>query len=320
MSLFKSDISAGDVERRVLGTLQYWLEAYLQDREIALGRARDSVQRPKTWRRVNEFDDKNPEDQTPFVAVISDGLARQPVQNGEGGFLATWTIGIGVIIEASTEQAAQDLVKDVYLPVVRKIMLQKQSLKNWAGLAINERQTIRVTGTGGTFTLSFNGQVTGAIAYNASAAAIANALIALSNIGPADVLLTGGPVNAADVTVEFVGALGGANQPQMVSSGALLTGPGAGVVVATPREGAIAGDSMADEPWATAVHWVDEGYTDLAADAERTLFNGQLEFEVSVDLVVDRFGGPSSPADPVTQPGTDWPTALTGDVKLQKMV
>lgn len=108
--------------------------------------------------------------------------------------------------------------------------------------AVNEKQTVRVnaSATGGTFTLSFNGQVTGAIAYNATAATISAALIALNNIGPADVVCTGGPVNVADVTVEFTGALAGANQPQMVADGALLTGAGAAVVIATTQAGAAA--------------------------------------------------------------------------------
>ena len=50
----------------------------------------------------------------------------------------------------------------------------------------DEHQTVRVTNaTGGTFTLTFNGQTTAPIAYNATAAQIDAALEALSNIGAA---------------------------------------------------------------------------------------------------------------------------------------
>ena len=56
----------------------------------------------------------------------------------------------------------------------------------------DETQTLRVTNaTGGTFTLTFNGQTTAPIAYNATAAQIQAALEALSNIAPGDIIVTG---------------------------------------------------------------------------------------------------------------------------------
>ncbi|MFE6126736.1 hypothetical protein ACFQ6Q_00465 [Streptomyces sp. NPDC056437] len=57
----------------------------------------------------------------------------------------------------------------------------------------NEIQTLTVTGapTGGTFTITWSGQTTGAIAYNATAAVVQTALEALSNIAPGDVVVTG---------------------------------------------------------------------------------------------------------------------------------
>lgn len=57
----------------------------------------------------------------------------------------------------------------------------------------NEVQTLTVTGapTGGTYTITWSGQTTAAIAYNATAAAVQAALEALSNIAPGDVVVTG---------------------------------------------------------------------------------------------------------------------------------
>ncbi|MGW5989558.1 hypothetical protein ACWFRT_13665 [Streptomyces anulatus] len=57
----------------------------------------------------------------------------------------------------------------------------------------NEVQTLTVTGapTGGTFTITWSGQTTAAIAYNATAAVVQTALEALSNIAPGDVAVTG---------------------------------------------------------------------------------------------------------------------------------
>ena len=43
---------------------------------------------------------------------------------------------------------------------------------------------------GGTFTLTYNGQTTAAIAYNATAAQVQSALEALNNVAPGDVVVT----------------------------------------------------------------------------------------------------------------------------------
>lgn len=104
--------------------------------------------------------------------------------------------------------------------------------------AVNEKQRIVLPGppTGGTFTLTFDGQTTGAIAYNASAATVTAALVALSNIGAADVTTT---LNAAqDWTVEFVAGLAATNVPLMTGNGASLTGAGS-IAVATTTQGAV---------------------------------------------------------------------------------
>jgi hypothetical protein len=55
----------------------------------------------------------------------------------------------------------------------------------------NEVQQVQITGspTGGTFTLTFDGQTTATIAYNATAATIQSKLEGLSNIGAADTVL-----------------------------------------------------------------------------------------------------------------------------------
>lgn len=93
------------------------------------------------------------------------------------------------------------------------------------GTAVNEVQTLTLTGgpTGGTVTLSFNGQVTAPIAYNASAATIAAALAALPNVGADNVVGGGGPWPAA-VTVTFQNLLGGVDQPLIVMAANALTG------------------------------------------------------------------------------------------------
>jgi autotransporter-associated beta strand protein len=106
--------------------------------------------------------------------------------------------------------------------------------------AVSEVQTVMVTGGAGTFTLTFNGQTTGALAFNVPAsggvgptASLQNALNALSSIGGVGgsvaVTLTGNVY-----TVTFGGTLAGYDQPQMAGVG---TG-GASVSVNTQISGA----------------------------------------------------------------------------------
>ncbi|MGB3443883.1 MAG: hypothetical protein WBA97_34530 [Actinophytocola sp.] len=90
----------------------------------------------------------------------------------------------------------------------------------------NEVQSVTVTGTptGGTFTLTWSGQTTAAIPYNATAAQVLAALQALSNIGDNDVAVTGGPAPGSAFAVTFKGVLGGTDVAAMTASGAGLTG------------------------------------------------------------------------------------------------
>lgn len=104
----------------------------------------------------------------------------------------------------------------------------------------DEVQQVAITGspTGGTFTLTFSGQTTAPIAYNASASAVQSALEGLSNIAPGDVTCTGGPLPTTAVSVSFAGgAYDGTDVPQMTSSGTGLTGgtsPAVAVTTTTP--------------------------------------------------------------------------------------
>jgi hypothetical protein len=123
---------------------------------------------------------------------------------------------------------------------------------------VNEQQTVQLTAafdigcfcpkpiTGGTFTLTFAGNTTAAIAYNASAIDVRQALEALANIAPGDVTVTGGPGPTNTWTVEFTGAYAGTNVAQMTGSGAGLAPPGSfgppSVTVSTPVSGGPAPD------------------------------------------------------------------------------
>ena len=77
----------------------------------------------------------------------------------------------------------------------------------------NEKQTVVVTGgaAGDKLVLTYDGQSTGELAYDATSAQIAAALKALNNIGDSDVAVTDG--DPAGWVVEFTGALAKTDVP-----------------------------------------------------------------------------------------------------------
>lgn len=91
---------------------------------------------------------------------------------------------------------------------------------------VNEVQTISSPSnpTGGTFTLSFNGQTTAAIAYNANAAAVETALEGLSNIPTGSVSCGGGSLPGTAVTVTFQDELAATDVALLVANSSNLTG------------------------------------------------------------------------------------------------
>lgn len=97
--------------------------------------------------------------------------------------------------------------------------------------ATREVQTVTISGapTGGSFTLTLDGQTTAAIAYNASAATVQAALNALPNAADATVSgSAGGPY-----TVTF----GSRDVPQMTATASLTGGTTPAVAVATSTPG-----------------------------------------------------------------------------------
>jgi hypothetical protein len=99
----------------------------------------------------------------------------------------------------------------------------------------NEVQTVGLgAATAGSVTITFDGEVTGAIAFNATAAQVQTAMEGLSNINPGDVAVTGGPLPGG-ITLTFNGRYAGLDVPQVVVTPTGLTG--GTVTVATATQG-----------------------------------------------------------------------------------
>jgi hypothetical protein len=102
----------------------------------------------------------------------------------------------------------------------------------------NEVQTVRMQdGTGGTFTITFSGQTTAAIAHDASAQTVQDALNALSNVAPGDILVSKAGTTADHTyTLGFGGQLSRENVAQVTVDSTNVTGTEV-VTVATTTAG-----------------------------------------------------------------------------------
>jgi hypothetical protein len=103
---------------------------------------------------------------------------------------------------------------------------------------VNEVQTLTITGTptGGTFTITFSGQTTAAIDFDAVAADVEAALEALSNVGTGNVTCTGGGLPGTPVVITFTGDLAGTDVALMTTTDSLTGGttPASAIALTTP--------------------------------------------------------------------------------------
>lgn len=149
------------------------------------------------------------------------------------------------------------------------------------GSNVNAVQTVTITGTptGGTFTLSYGGVTSAGIAYNANAAAVQAALVAMSSIGAGNVVVGGGALPGSAVTVTFQGALAAQPIALMTASGAGLTGgasPAVTPTTTTPGQTAEAIIGVYDGPtnkdfWSNAI----------AADEPVPVYQSFCAFDIS---------------------------------------
>lgn len=108
-----------------------------------------------------------------------------------------------------------------------------------ASIDVNEIVTLAETGTisGGTYTISFGGQTTGAIAFDAVAATIETAFEALSTVGAGNGTVTGGPVHTTPVVITFTEDLANQNVGTVTVGVGSLTGSTPGISVAVTQAG-----------------------------------------------------------------------------------
>lgn len=150
----------------------------------------------------------------------------------------------------------------------------------------DEVERISTTGTvtAGTFTLTYSGQTTGNIAYNATASAVQTALEALSNIAVGDVSCSGGPLPGTPVDVTFTGNLAATNVTQMTSTDTLT---GGSTSISTTTAGVAAADTLSLVANLPIVWTTDSVFScPLTVDVVRFLVsngsgtNGTIQFRI----------------------------------------
>ncbi|MGE0342555.1 MAG: phage tail tube protein [Porticoccaceae bacterium] len=104
---------------------------------------------------------------------------------------------------------------------------------------VSEVQTITISGTptGGTFTLTFRGQTTAAIDFDATAAEVETAFEALSTVGAGNGTCAGGPLPGTPVTVTFSGDLAASNPPIITAVSSLTGGTNPAIAIAATTPG-----------------------------------------------------------------------------------
>lgn len=109
-----------------------------------------------------------------------------------------------------------------------------------ASIDVNEVVTLSETGTisGGTWTITFGGQTTSAIAHDADAATIEAAFEALSTVGAGNGTVTGGPIGTTPVVITFTEDLANTNVGPVTVGVGSLTGSTPGISVSVTQTGA----------------------------------------------------------------------------------
>ncbi len=186
--------------------------------------------------------------------------------------------------------------------------------------AVNEVQTVSIPDNtlGGTFTLDYDGQETGNIAYDADAATVDAALENLSNIGVGDVAVTGGPGPDTDWIVEFTSTLAGAPQVDLIADGALLSG--ADVTVSETQGGS---GSQNEIQTISIPNTISDGTLTLTYNGQTTgtiAYNANAAtvkstLEALTNIEVDDVAVTGGPG-----PGTDWIVEFQNNLGLTDLV
>ena len=137
MNLYGAVVTARDVREAVIANLKDWSPAYVGEVSVQSGRLRcgdGALPAFRSYGTATSFS-TFPEDQLPACIVVVPGLAETPVRQGDGTYLAEWSVGVGVVVSGKDRESTDDLVR-LYSAAVRMAMIQKPSM---GGFAVGSR-------------------------------------------------------------------------------------------------------------------------------------------------------------------------------------
>jgi hypothetical protein len=153
--------------------------------------------------------------------------------NGPQGLAVDQTTGNVYVTDGSNQRVQQYDANGTFLRAFGQDVVESGPGNSPAANAV---QSLNVTATAGKYTLSFGGKTTPELAFNATAAEIQTALLALTSIGAGNVEVTGASM---PYTITFKGALANNFEPVItvasgVGAGNELEGGTASVATVTP--------------------------------------------------------------------------------------
>lgn len=178
-------------------------------------------------------------------------------------------VGLGIDLSKNFIRGAARLV---IAPMTKAYPTLINDVVRTATTSTSEQQTITITGTptGGTYTLTFKGYSTTALAYNATAADVVAALVLLGTIGTAGVTGSGGPGPGTPIVITFANQLGGQAVPLMTAAGAFTGGTSPAIAVTRTTAGF--------GQWDAQTGWTDMGPTKGGITVRRN--NAEEAFDV----------------------------------------
>jgi Ca2+-binding RTX toxin-like protein len=154
-------------------------------------------------------------------------------------------------------------------------------------VGINEMQRISLeaidpdSGSSGFFTLDFNGETTDALADDATAEDVKDALEALTTVGVRNLVVRGGPLDVADILVEFVNGTANGDHGLMIADEGGLTN--LTVAITTYLDGEEPG------PDVNAIELVKGGWQTVTLDFDAT--NQQIQTALESMVTVAGYRG-----------------------------
>lgn len=207
-----------------------------------MGRDSNNVWSP--WSALVAFNvDAPPNKPIPLTPLAGDSVSAPPKLRAKIVDPDNPMPGGGVVATARLKDAGGSILSSPAMSLVAGTIDTYET----AALAFGTKEVQRITKggtiTGGTFTITVpvnalgGPATTAAINWNDSASVIQTRLEALANVGVGNVIVSGGPINAANVDLTFNGALQGYDLTQITVTNS-LTGTGPTITPSTITNGA----------------------------------------------------------------------------------